>query len=130
DPTPQFRERSESLLPDLEVRGAALDDVPVNSHQALESTKDRHLAQDEAQGVAAAESFGDTPREGPIDQEFVRRKLDRVNAQIRATRIPESQNPQIRAQASAALEEYGKGHYEASNRRLDAILRVLNELRE
>jgi len=110
---------------ELGRRGLSLVDLSPEQRAAYQGVS-RALGAGELDSVAAdLPGLGAELRAVPIDRALVQRKLDRVNARIRAVRARGVDTTQFEALATTALQEFMNQRYEATNRRLNELLSLL-----
>lgn len=117
--------RATALRTDLRARGILVADLsaPVRGElRALDAALEAHHDADAERALASLEP---TLSAVVVDAAFVRAKLDRVNAAMRAARTAGRDVAPLESVSGTALQEYLDGRYDSTNRRLNEILRQL-----
>lgn len=117
-----------ALRSGLGQRGILVEDLPAAQREAVASSQRRLAGADDSQLDEVAASVAQLERALPglqVDAEFVRRKLDRVGARIRQAKNRGVETSRFEDLVSIALQGFADGRYDATNRRLNEIIRLL-----
>lgn len=120
--------RLADLRTDLSSRGVLVTDLDASNRRLLhlvENDLNEERFDDAAMGLERAERALSAVQ---IDRDFIQRKLDRVDQQIRGANERGVDTERIEALERVALREFMAGRLEATNSRLNQILRSLAEL--
>ena len=114
-----------ALQGSLRGRGILVEDLDAPARGAMRSAEQTIEGADAEQAVAAVAAAEMVIQNVQVDGEFVRRKLGRVNAAIEAAGQRGADTAELQNLSTAALQDFMEQRYEATNRRLNAILQLL-----
>ncbi len=114
------------LEAELRRRGILRSDLGDSPRRALRDVRDHIDGRRHAEAERALASLDRELRQVRIDEDFVRRKLDRVDARIQLARSRGVETSRVEDLVAAALRDFMDGRYEIANRRLNQILRQLD----
>jgi serine/threonine-protein kinase len=122
DPAPVLAARLAQLRADLDGRGILEADLSDDARAALDRVRTAGTLEQGEAALADARRAFETTR---IDERFVKRKLDRLNSAIRAADRAKVDVAELDRLAADALEDLLDRRYDACNKRLNQIDRLL-----
>jgi len=115
--------RATALRADLRARGILVEDLSATRRAELRALDAALAAARDLDAERALVSLEPVLSAVVVDAAFVRAKLDRVDAAMRAARAAGRDVSRLESISATALQEYLDGRYESTNRRLNEILR-------
>ncbi|WP_438032665.1 serine/threonine-protein kinase [Sorangium sp. So ce204] len=120
-----LRARLDAARASLAKRGIEAADLPPGLRAAAARAEAALAEGDVAAAASEVDTFVATTAGLRLDQEILRRKLDRVGALLRAARARGADTRAAEGRAAAALQSFLDRRYEATNAELDALLAEL-----
>ncbi|WP_437597505.1 serine/threonine-protein kinase [Sorangium sp. So ce590] len=120
-----LRARLDAARASLAKRGIEAADLPPGLRASAARAEAALAEGDVAAAASEVDTFVATTAGLRLDQEILRRKLDRVGALLRAARARGADTRAAEGRAAAALQSFLDRRYEATNAELDALLAEL-----
>ncbi|WP_275936219.1 hypothetical protein, partial [Sorangium cellulosum] len=120
-----LRARLDAARASLAKRGIEAGDLPPGLRASAARAEAALAEGDVAAAASEVDTFVATTAGLRLDQEILRRKLDRVGALLRAARARGADTRAAEGRAAAALQSFLDRRYEATNAELDALLAEL-----
>jgi tRNA A-37 threonylcarbamoyl transferase component Bud32 len=124
-----LRARARALRADLRSRGIADGDLSPAQRAELAAIDAAIARADGADALRRIDTLAPLLASITIDETFVRAKMERVDARVRAARSRGMSTDEIDHLSALALQDLVEGRTEATNRRLNQILALLDRAR-
>ncbi|MCU0664741.1 MAG: protein kinase [Myxococcota bacterium] len=113
---------------ELRHRGILFEDLSAEQRRIFAGTSTMLDAGNVAAAATALDGLEEAIREIAIDSAFVRRKLDRVDGELRAAKMRGLDTRSLEEPLALALQDFMDGRLEMTNRRLNDLVGALTSL--